>query len=77
MNKTELKNHPGYMDAYNKVKNYPKGFKFTIKYNEIPTAKANAMRILIRQCCDEKLIDSIAIGVALTGEQADETFVRL
>ena len=77
MTREELKKHPDYIDAYNKVKNYPKGFKFTIKYNEIPTAKANALKILLRECCDEKLLESISIGVTLTGERADETFVRL
>ena len=73
----ELKKHPDYIDAHNKVKNYPKGFKFTIYYNEIPTAKANALKILLDECCKEKIIDKIAIGLTLTGECADETFVRL
>lgn len=77
MNRTELKNHPEYLEAYNKIKKYPKGFEFTIDYTKIPTPKANALRILFEECRKEKLIDCTSIYLALTGEATAETFVKL
>ena len=74
---TELRNSDGYKEAYNKIKNYSKGFRFTVYYNQMPKAKANAMKILLADCCKENLIQSVAIGLALSMEQTDETFVRV
>jgi len=77
MNRSELKNHPDYIDAKNKIINYTQNFEFTINYSEIPVAKANALKILLRDCCDEKILESISLGVALTGDIVEETFKRL
>lgn len=77
MTREELRKEPGYIEAHQKIENYPKGFKFTVYFNQMPASKRRAMEYLLEDCRKEKLIDCISIGVALSGECTDETFVRL
>lgn len=71
--------------AINKIKNYPKGFEFTIKYSTIPTkAKENGMKYILKKAENIGLIECIATGLSLadiTGESGrpfnEETFRRL
>ena len=77
MTREELRKEPGYIEAHQKVENYPKGFKFTINYSEIPAPKRRAMEYLLNDCKREGLIESVAIGIGLDLERKDETFVRL
>ena len=74
---TELKQHPGYQDAMKKVKNYSKGFRFTLNYDQIPHAKGNALKILMRECIDLGIIKSVQIGLDLDDNIVSETFCRL
>ena len=68
-----------------KIRNYPKGFEFTINYAQIPTkAKENGMHWVLDKAKENGLIESIAIGHSmedLTGESGrfctEETFRRL
>ena len=73
----ELRETDGYKKAFDKIKGYPKGFKFTLDYTKIPKAKGNALKIITRDCLKEKIIESVAIGLSLEGEQTEETFRRL
>lgn len=77
MNICELRKAPGYLEAHAKVENYSKGFRFTVNYASIPVAKANALKILLADCCKENLIQSVAIDLDLTGTQTAETFIRV
>lgn len=77
MTRVELRREPGYIDAHKKIENYKNGFKFTIYYNEIPLPKRRAMIYLLDDCEKEGLIESISIGISLTGERTEETFVRV
>lgn len=77
MTRKECKEHPDYLAAKQKVIDYPHGFEFTLNYASIPKAKLNALNILMDECCKEKLIESIKIGLTLTGEVVDETYRRL
>ena len=77
MTRDELRKESGYIEAHQKIENYPKGFKFTINYNEMPAPKRRAMEYLLSDCEKEGLIESISIGVALNSERVDETFVKL
>ncbi|ADL36093.1 hypothetical protein bpr_II155 (plasmid) [Butyrivibrio proteoclasticus B316] len=71
--------------ALDRIKNYPKGFEFTIKYSEISSkAKLNALELVLNKARELKYIKSIAIGHSmadLTGESgrfcSEETFKRL
>ena len=77
MTRVELRNELGYIDAHKKIEKYPKGFEFTVYYSEIPAPKRRAMLYLLDDCENEGLIESISIGIALTGERTEETFVRV
>lgn len=73
----EFRETDGYKEAFDKIKGYPRGFKFTLDYTKIPKAKGNALKIITRDCIKEKIIESVAIGLSLEGEQTEETFRRL
>ena len=73
----ELRQSKDYAEAMSKIKKYSKGFAFTLNYSAIPKGKANALRIIMQDCIDGGIIESVSIGVALNGEQTDETFKRL
>ena len=49
-----------------KIKSYPKGFEFTIKYSSLPSKeKENGMRWILESARKLGLIESIAIGLSL------------
>lgn len=77
MSINELRNHAEYAICMKKIKSYPKGFKFTIPYNRMTTGQANAMRIVMRDAVNMGLIESVAIGLSLSLEQTDETFIKV
>ena len=72
----ELRQHDEYQKAMEKIKNYSKGFKFTLNYSQIPTAKANALKIIMRDCEENGLIESVSMGLDLMGNLMEETFIR-
>jgi len=77
MTVTELRNHAEYAICMKKIKSYSKGFKFTIPYNRMTTGQAAAMKIIMCDAVEAGLVKSVAIGLALNGEQTDETFVKV
>jgi hypothetical protein len=77
MTTQELRNTKDYKEAMAKIEAYRKGFKFTIDYTQIPRAKGNALKIILRDAIKSGLLESVQIGLSLEGEQTDETFVRL
>jgi hypothetical protein len=77
MNKQELRQAKDYKEAMAKIEGYTKGFRFTINYTEIPSAKANALKIILQDACKQELLQSVQFGLSLEGELVDETFVRL
>jgi len=77
MNKTELRQTADYKMAVDKIRGYKKGFAFTIKYSEIPVAKGNALKIIIHDCIEDGLLESIAIGLDIHGNFVEETYRRL
>ena len=77
MTKEELRNHEEYRVCMNKIKAYKPGFEFTINFSSIPKAKANALKIILKDAIDAGLLESIALGVSITGEFVDETYRRI
>ena len=73
----ELRQTKDYAEAMNKIKNYSKGFAFKLNYSKIPKGKANALRIIMQDCIKSGIVESVSIGLALSGEQTEETFKRL
>ena len=73
----EFRNSQEYENLIKKIKNYPKGFKFTLPYYKMTQGQKNAMDIITNDSIKEKLIESVSIGLSLSGEIVEETFVRL
>jgi maltodextrin utilization protein YvdJ len=77
MTVNELRNHKEYKICMDKIKSYKKGFEFTLNYSEIPTAKANALKIIMADAVEQGLVESTATHLSLTGETTAETFKKL
>lgn len=77
MTTQELRECKDYKIAVEKIINYNKGFTFTIHYSAIPKAKANALSIILQDCCTANLIQSTSIGLNIHGEKVEETFKRI
>lgn len=77
MNRMEFKESNEYKEMIEKINGYSKGFKFTIPYGKMTTGQKNAMHIVTNDCVKEKIIESISIGLDLTGNVTEEMFVRL
>lgn len=77
MTAREYKNSQEYENSIKKIRNYPKGFKFTLPYYKMTQGQKNAMDIITNDSIKEKLIESVSIGLSLSGEIVEETFVRL
>lgn len=73
---SELRQHEEYKKSTEKIKNYSKGFKFTMNYSQIPIAKANALKIIMKDCEENGLIESVSMGLDLMGNLMEETFIR-
>lgn len=73
----ELRQHTDYEKAVRKIKNYSKGFRFTVNYANIPKAKANALKIILADCRNANLIESVSIGLSFDGNPVEETFIRI
>lgn len=73
----ELRNHEEYAICMRKIKAYKKGFEFTINYAQIPTGKANALKIVLHDAVDQGLLENIADGWSLDGKIEDETFRKI
>lgn len=73
----ELREHPEYKQAMQKITSYRKGFEFTMNWARIPRPQANALKIIIRDAIKAGLIEQIATGLSLELEIVDETYKRL
>ena len=77
MTKAEFRKSKEYAECMEKIKNYPKGFTFSLKYGEIPKAKGNALRILTEDCIDKGILETISFGLNIHGEFVEEEYRRL
>lgn len=73
----ELRNHKEYEICFEKIRSYPKGFTFTLEWATIPTAKANALKIVMQDAYDQGLLDITSFGLALDGTETSRTFVKI
>ena len=77
MSQSEFRKSKEYQDMIDKIKGYPKGFKFTLKYGEIPMKKGNALKIITRDCIDMGILESISIGLDIQGNFVEEEYKRI
>ena len=73
----ELRQTKDYKEAVEKIKRHRKGFEFTLNYAEIPKAKGNALKVITKDCIENGILESIAIGLDIQGNFVDETYRRL
>lgn len=73
---SELRAHPEYTRCMNKIQNYRPGFQFTMNFSTIPTAKANALRIVLRDAEDAGYLESVSIGLDIDLNPVEETYLR-
>ena len=77
MTKEEFRKSKDYAESMQKIENYYKGFTFTLKYGEIPKAKANALKILTQDAIDRGILECISIGLSINGDVVEEKYRRL
>lgn len=77
MTKEELRKDPEYIKSKEKIVGYKKGFKFKIPFYKMSIGQKNAMNILLNDCIDEQLIDSISFDLDLQGNITEEEYIRL
>ena len=77
MTKDELRKSQEYKDMMNRIQSYPAGFTFTLRYVDIPAPQGNALRTITRDAIKHGFLESISIGVSITGQFEEETYKRL
>ena len=83
MSIAEFKESNEYKQAINTIVKYKKGYTFTIPFYKMTKAQENAMRIILKDCCKNGLIESISIGLSLDNIRgngrfcSEETYKRL
>lgn len=73
----EVRNHEEYAFCMNKIRGYKKGFEFTLRWTQIPTAKANALKIIIADAIEEGYLEPIATTLSLEGIATADTYRKL
>lgn len=75
----EFRKSDDYKQTKEKIKRYEKGFKWTMFWQTIPTGKANALKILLRDCVKEGIIKSVSVGYGIDNGliETEETFERI
>ena len=76
MTREELRAHPEYTHCMEKIKGYRWGFTFTLNYNQMPFAKANALKQICADAIGEGYLESVSFMVDFYGHCTAETFRR-
>ena len=76
MTRKELRAHPEYKVCMDKIIAYRPGFKFTLNYATIPTAKANALKVILRDAVEMGYLESLSMSYDLDMNLTDETYKR-
>lgn len=77
MTKSEFRKSKEYKELFNRIKDYPIGFEFTLNYLTIPKAKSNALNIITNDCIKCGILKSISIGLDIHGNFVEETYKRV
>lgn len=77
MNKAELRKHPEYKKAMDKIESYPKDFTFEMNYKIMTKAQQNAMDVILQDAKKVGLIESISFNLNFDGDITAEVFKKL
>lgn len=76
MTASEFRKSEEYKELTGRIKGYPAGSTFTLKYGEIPEKKGNALKIITKDCIDMGILESIRIGLDVHGRFVEEEYRR-
>lgn len=76
MTKEELRAHPEYFKCMEKIRGYRPGFRFRMNWTEIPTAKANALKIVLEDATKAGYIESISLIFNWDSDLAETIYKR-
>lgn len=76
MTATELREHPEYKVAMDKIIAYRPGFTFRMDWTEIPVAKGNALKVILRDAIDEGYLESVSMEYDLDMNLTAESYKR-
>ena len=76
MTKTELRAHPEYKSSMDKIKAYHPGFTFRMDWTQIPTAKGNALKIIMKDAIAAGYLESVSFELSLDGTPTAESYRR-
>lgn len=77
MNKAEFMQSEEFKRLVQKIEGYSKGFIFTLPIYKMSKAQKNGIDIIIRHCINSGIIQSISIGLDISGNVTEETYIRL
>lgn len=77
MNHEELRQHPEYRKCVDIIKGYRKGFILTMNYSNIPVKKGNALKVVLRDCVKDGLLECVSMGLDIHGNLVEEVYKRL
>lgn len=79
MTKQQCRETKDYEKTMNKIKNYPKGFVFKMRYSDLNISKPmmNGLKLILNDAVSNGLLESLEIGYAVNGDLCEETFRRL
>lgn len=72
----ELRNHTQYKVCMDKIKAYHPGFTFRMDWTQIPTAKGNAIKIVLKDAITAGYLESISFELSLEGAITAESYQR-
>lgn len=76
MTTAELRAHPEYKKAMDRIIAYRSGFTFRMDWTQIPTVKGNALKIILRDAIDEGYLESISMEYDLDFNLTAESYKR-
>ena len=77
MTREAFRRSADYVEAFDKIRGYRRGFEFVLVYESLPQGKANALRWLIEDCIKQGYLECIREGLTLEGEVTEAAYKRL
>ena len=73
----EVRKSKEYAKCVSKIKNYKKGFEFTLYAERIPRPQWNALMVVLDDCVKNGLLENISFGIYLDMNVTEKTYKRI